>query len=205
MQATDRPSPRDWRQGRGERSSPYCTANRPPVSNQRPPKILDGRHPPGGSWQDTGRTHPTGAGRDWGWGHGGQKAWRTWGEYARQAPGCLSRSDGEGTKRRGSFLFRAFVEHPRAGTTCSAGHAPYRTAGSLSSVEGKAAPAPHHSTTELATQIRVHLRPPVSGRKLGTEDTGKQKPNKQREPLQKGPVQQIKIPVGNTDYTGRGL
>ena len=34
---------------------------------------------------------------------------------------------------------------------------------------------------------------------------GKQKPNKQREPLQKGPVQQIKIPEGNTDYTGRGL
>ena len=34
---------------------------------------------------------------------------------------------------------------------------------------------------------------------------GKQKPNKQKEPLQKGLVQQIKIPVGNTDYTGRGL
>ena len=43
------------------------------------------------------------------------------------------------------------------------------------------------------------------GRKLGTEETSKQKPNKQREPLQKGPVQQIKIPVDNTDYTGRGL
>ena len=46
---------------------------------------------------------------------------------------------------------------------------------------------------------------PVSGRKLGTEERDKLKPNKQREPLQKGPVQQIKIPVGNTDYTGRGL
>ena len=34
---------------------------------------------------------------------------------------------------------------------------------------------------------------------------GKQKPNKQRELLQKGPVQQIKIPEGNTDYTRRGL
>ena len=45
----------------------------------------------------------------------------------------------------------------------------------------------------------------MSGRKLDTEETGKQKPNKQREPLHKGPVQQIKIPVGNTDYTGRGL
>ena len=41
--------------------------------------------------------------------------------------------------------------------------------------------------------------------KLDTEETGKQKPNKQREPLQKGPVQKIKIPVVNTNYTGRGL
>ena len=45
----------------------------------------------------------------------------------------------------------------------------------------------------------------MSGRKLGTDETGRQKPNKQREPLQKVPVQQIKIPVGDTDYTGRGL
>ena len=46
----------------------------------------------------------------------------------------------------------------------------------------------------------------MSGRKLGTEEAGKQKPNKQREPLQKGLVQQIfKTPVENTDYTGRGL
>ena len=45
----------------------------------------------------------------------------------------------------------------------------------------------------------------MSGRKLGTEETGKQKPNKQREPLQKGPVHKIKITVDNTDYTGRGL
>ena len=45
----------------------------------------------------------------------------------------------------------------------------------------------------------------MSGQKLDTEETGKQKPNKQREPLQKGRVQQIKTPVGNTNYTGRGL
>ena len=45
----------------------------------------------------------------------------------------------------------------------------------------------------------------MSGQKLGKEETGKQKPNKQREPLQKGQVQQIKIPVDNTDYTRRGL
>ena len=45
----------------------------------------------------------------------------------------------------------------------------------------------------------------MSGWKLDTEERGKEKPNKQRELLQKGPVQQIKIPVGNTDHTGRGL
>ena len=125
------------------------------------------------------RAHaPYRRGRDWGWGRRGQKVHRTRGECARQAPGCLSRSDGEGTKSRRSFLFRAFVEHRRTGTARSAGHAPYRTAGSLSSLEGKAAPATPRSGTELATRIRVHLHPPVSGWKLGTEETSKQKPNK---------------------------
>ena len=38
-----------------------------------------------------------------------------------------------------------------------------------------------------------------------SKETCKQKPNKQRGPLQKGPVQQIKIPVDNTNYDGRGL
>ena len=145
--------------------------------------------------------------RGWGLGLGtprGEGA-HTRGECARQAPGCLSRPDGEGTKSRRSFLLLAFVEHPRAGTTCSAGHAPYRTARSLNSIDGKEVPAPRCSAMEVTTWIRVHLCPPVSGQKLGTEETGKQKPNKQREPLQKGPVQQIKISVDNTDYTGRGL
>ena len=68
----------------------------------------------------------------------------------------------------------------------SAGHAPDRTAGSLSSVDGKAAPVPPCSVTELATSTRDNLHAPVSGQKLGTEETSKQKPNKQREPLQKG-------------------
>ena len=45
----------------------------------------------------------------------------------------------------------------------------------------------------------------MSGRKLGTEETSKRKPNKLREPFQKGLVQQIKLPVDNNDYTGRGL
>ena len=125
----DRPSPAgDWRQGGGERGrlcpkdhSPDGTANRPPVSNKRPPEILDGRHPPGGSQRDTGCMHLTSAGGDWGWGRGGQKVRPTWGELARQAPGCLSCSVGEGTKSRHSFLFLAFVEHPRAGTRAARG------------------------------------------------------------------------------------
>ena len=41
----------------------------------------------------------------------------------------------------------------------------------------------------------------MSGWKLDTEETVKKKPNKQRELLQKGLVQQVKIPVDNTDNT----
>ena len=67
---------------------------------------------------------PDRAGGDWGWDRGGEKAHRIRGECARQAPGCLSRSDGEGTNRRRSLLFRTFVEHPGAGTARSTGPAP---------------------------------------------------------------------------------
>ena len=50
-----------------------------------------------------------------------QKVRPIWGELARQAPGCLSCSVGEGTKSRHSFLLLAFVEHPRAGTRAARG------------------------------------------------------------------------------------
>ena len=57
------------RQGGGERGKlgprddiPYHTANRPPVSNQRLPEILDGQHPLGGLQLNTGRMHLTGTG-----------------------------------------------------------------------------------------------------------------------------------------------
>ena len=76
---------------------------------------------------ETGRMHPTGAGGNWGWdcrgagtAEGRRRAAPGESAPARQAPGCLSRSEGEGTKSRRSFLFRAFVEHPRAGTPRSA-------------------------------------------------------------------------------------
>ena len=41
---------------RSQRRHPYHTANRPPVSNQRLPEILEGRHLQGGSRLNTGRT-----------------------------------------------------------------------------------------------------------------------------------------------------
>ena len=41
----------------------------------------------------------------------------------------------------------------------------------------------------------------MSGRNLDTKETSKQKPNKQREPLQKWQEQQIKIPVVNWTET----
>ena len=48
----------------------------------------------------------------------------------------------------------------------------------------------------MSTCVRAEIRP---------EETVRQKSNKQREALQKGPAQHTKIPVDNTDYTGRGL
>ena len=41
---------------------PYHTANRPPVSNQRLPEILDDRRSLGGSRLNIRCTHPTGTG-----------------------------------------------------------------------------------------------------------------------------------------------
>ena len=110
--------------------------------------MVDIRREGPGETQGAG-TRPARAGT--GAGDGGQKARHTRGESAHQAPGCLSSSDGEDAKSRCSFLFQAFVEHPTAGTAHSAGPAPYRAARSLSSIEGKAAPAPPRSVTELAT------------------------------------------------------
>ena len=66
---------------------------------------------------------------------------RIQGECASQAPGCLGRSRGESTKRRRSRV-QAFVEHPTAGTAHSAGHAPYRAARSLGSIDGESSASP---------------------------------------------------------------
>ena len=86
---------------------------------------------------DTRHTYLTGAQGNWGWALGGEKAHHTRGECAHQAPGFLSCSGREGTKRRPN-LVHAFVENPKTETAGNAGPAPYRAAGSLSSVDGKA-------------------------------------------------------------------
>ena len=137
----------------------------------------------------------------------------------------------EGTKRRRNRI-HTFVEYPKTGTACNAGHAPYRAHGSLSSVDRESTDTPEQGQTQCsqsmvsATHTQQYLsaapRPPHSRTKLANLNKrspppacvraeirhwgdSKQKPNKQRESLQKGPAQQIKIPEGNTDYTRRGL
>ena len=68
------PSPAGGRQeagGRGkgqtlpQRRHPYQTANRPPVSNQRRPEILDGRHQPRGSQPEISFPKQTQGTPDW--------------------------------------------------------------------------------------------------------------------------------------------
>ena len=123
--------------------TPYQTTNRLPVSNQRLPEILDGWHLLGGSrleassWEQAqGAGTRLARGGNWGWDRGGEKVHRTREECACQAPGCLSCLGGEGTKRRPNRV-HAFVEYPKTGTASNAGPAPYRAAGSLSSVDGE--------------------------------------------------------------------
>ena len=145
----DRPSPRRRQEaaGRGkgptrpQRRHPHQTANRLPVSNQRPPEILDGWHLPGGSRLETSSPEQTQGTPDWcarklrlgprrgeGARHPGRErpasSWR---------PELLG---GEGTKRRPNRV-RVFVENPNTGTTRHAGPAPWRAAWSLSSVDGE--------------------------------------------------------------------
>ena len=68
-----------------------------------------------------------------------------------------------------------------------------------------APPSPQQDRTELAN-LNKRSPPPACVRAVTRHRReGKQKPDKQRESLQKGRVQQIKIPEGNTDYTGKGL
>ena len=68
-----------------------------------------------------------------------------------------------------------------------------------------APPSPPQDWTELANLSKRSPPPACVRAEARHRRESKQKPNKQRESLQKGPVQQVKIPEGNTVYTGRGL
>ena len=165
---------------------------------------------------NTSPWHPTGARRNWGWGCGGERVPKPLAAWAAQA--------GEGTKRRRNRV-RAFVEDRKTGTALNTGPAPYRAARSLSRVDGKAQTplyganpvwpehgecSPHTATSACSAppspQQDWTEPPPACVRaEIRHRRDSEQKPNKQRESLQKGPMQQVKIPEGNTDYTGRGL
>ena len=106
-----------------------------------------------------------------------EKARRTRGECA-QASGCLGRSGrggkrrttpgerapkplaawaaqaGEGTTRRRNRI-RAFVEDTKTGTAINAGPAPYRAAGSLSSVDGESTDTSERGKPSVAGTRRV--------------------------------------------------
>ena len=66
-------------------------------------------------------------------------------------------------------------------------------------------PSPQQDWIELANLSKRSPPPACVRAEIRHWREGKQKPNKQRESLQKGPVQHVKIPEGNTDYTGKGL
>ena len=73
---------------------------------------------------------------------------RTRGEGA-QASACQSLSGREDTTRRRNRI-RAFVEDPKTGTALNAGPAPYRAAGSLSSVDGESTDTPVQGKPSVA-------------------------------------------------------
>ena len=73
----------------------------------------------------------------------------------------------EGTKRKCNRI-RAFVEDPKTGTALNAGPAPYRAAGSLSSVDGESTHTPVRGKPSVAgtrgvlpTQSDVCLQRPA--------------------------------------------
>ena len=103
---------------------------------------------------------------------------------------------GRGGKRRGVPLERAPSLWLPGQNMASAPHTQRQL---------PAEPRPPRSRTELAN-LNKRSPPPACVRAVTRHRReGKQKPDKQRESLQKGPVQQVKIPEGNNDYTGRGL
>ena len=82
--------------------------------------------------------------------HRGGKRHTAPGERAPKLRAAWTAQTGEGTKCRRNRI-RAFVEDPKTGTALNAGPAPYRAAGSLSSVDGE------------STDTLVRGKPSVAG------------------------------------------
>ena len=124
----------------------------------------------------------------------GKGAARPW--TGRQTSGCPATHRG-GKRRtapgeRAPKLLAAWSEHDE----CSPHTATFACS---------ALPSPQQDWTELANLNKRSPPPACVRAEIRHRRDGKQKQNKQRESLQKGLVQQVKIPEGNTDYTGRGL
>ena len=82
------------------------------------------------------------------WGRGGKRR-ASFGERAPKPLASRAAQAREGTKRRRN-LIRAFVEDPKTGTALNAGPAPYRAAGSLSSVDGESTDTPVRGKPSVA-------------------------------------------------------
>ena len=91
------------------------------------------------SWDPTGSAH---------WGRG-EKRCTAPRESAPKPLAAWTAQAGEGTKRRRNQIC-AFVEYPKTGTTLNAGPAPYRAAGSLSSVDGESTDTPVRGKPNVA-------------------------------------------------------
>ena len=81
------------------------------------------------------------------WGRGGKRRAAP-GERAPKPLAAWTAQAGEGAKRRRNRI-RAFVEDPKTGTALNAGPAPYRAAGSLSSVDGESTDTPVRGTPSV--------------------------------------------------------
>ena len=76
------------------------------------------------------------------------------GERAPKHLAAWAAQAGEDTTRRRNWIL-TFVEYPKTGTTLNAGPAPYRAAGSLSSVDGESTDTPVRGKPSVAGPRRV--------------------------------------------------
>ena len=126
-----------------------------------------------------------------------EKAHRARGEATRTSGrlGCSPRR-GKGTPHPGRGRQNCWLPGRPEHSECS----PHTATSACS-----APPSPQQDWTDLENLNKRSPPPACVRAESRHRRDGKQKPNRQRESLQKGPVQQVKIPEGNTGYTGRGL